>query len=100
MNIKKYETEVKNFYLFISHKKNGKANVSYGYFYNKYNMIEFEPYEGPFTFLNCTLEEYLTDFDKIDRGIWKQTEFDNSFVKLYLQDDNFERLVSELKRYI
>jgi len=99
MVINKYKTGIENFYLIISHKKNGETNSSYILVNDKNtSMVEIIPKYGPLTILNQenVLESYL-DGKIIDRGNWDQESFDESGINALLSAGEIEGVMRVMK---
>ena len=101
--IKCYKTEVDNLYLFISHKKNGAVNCTYGYVSNDMqSMVEFDPEYGPLTRLKCNtniIDEYLNN--NVDqRGNWSQLGYEDSGIREYLYMGNLKMVAEMAKEWL
>ena len=99
--IKKYGTEIDNFYMFVSHGQDGKSRVSYGLVSdNNLKMVEIIPKYGPITILNSELniiDDYINH--RAVRCDWTQSGYDENNINGLLDESNFEGIVEILKRY-
>lgn len=101
MKIAKYEV-LPNFYIFISHTREGETNCSYGLVSedNK-KMIEVIPKYGPISILESDqiVGKYIAG-EKLDRGNWTQCGFDDSHINDYLSVGRLEQVKNILQGYL
>jgi hypothetical protein len=102
LKINKYKTEIDSFYMFVSHQKNGRANVSYGLVrYDRKIMVVIEPHCGPLTILESdkdVIDDYLSH--KCDHTNWRQKEFDENKFDEIISEGNFQKATDILKRFL
>jgi hypothetical protein len=102
LNIKKYETGINNFFIFISHKDSGDVNCSYGLVSEDgKSMVEIVPKYGPITVIysDNVLEKYINDYKSLDRGNWSQNDFDKSGINNDLADGDLENIANKLSNH-
>jgi hypothetical protein len=100
-----YDTEVKNFFLFVSHGENGSPNISYGLISDDNSkMVEIQPRYGPITILksenNNMLAEYMKKYKDINRSNWAQIDFDNLNINNDLCNGDFLSIADKLDQYL
>ena len=101
IKIKKYRTDVKNFYMFVSHKKDGSENVTYGLVKNNgLSMIEIIPKYGPITSLKSDtdiIDDYING--RCYRGNWTQSGFDGNNINELLCSGELGIIANILDKY-